>query len=75
MITARLERRVLGAVQFVDATTGAPIDRALRVQTEARVYRQRSGLLVIADAPGLHEHTLAFEARPRLRPSARCPST
>jgi hypothetical protein len=64
MITTRLERRVLGAVQFVDATTGAAIGRALRVESDARVYRQRSGLLVVADAPGLHEHTLTFAAPP-----------
>lgn len=65
-LTARLDRRVLGAVQFVDATTGATIDRALSVETEARVYRNRSGLLVIADAPGLHEHTLEFQSPPAL---------
>lgn len=66
MITTRLERRVLGAVQFVDATTGAAIDRGLRIETEAKVYWQRSGLLVIADAPGLHEHTLEFLHAPGL---------
>lgn len=66
MISTRLERRVLGAVQFLDATTGATIERGLNIQSEARVYRQRSGLLVIADAPGLHEHTLAFAQAPVL---------
>ena len=66
MITTRLERRVLGAVQFVDATTGASIGRGLRIETDAKVYWQRSGLLVIADAPGLHEHTLEFLHAPGL---------
>jgi hypothetical protein len=66
MITTRLERRVLGAIQFVDATTGASVGRGLQVETEAKVYWQRSGLLVIADAPGLHEHTVAFGQAPDL---------
>lgn len=72
---ARLDRRVLGAVQFVDATTGAAIDRALRVETEAKVYRQRSGLLVIADAPGLHDYTLEFQEPPALPAVGSLPIT
>lgn len=67
MIHLQMERRVLGAVEFVDATTGATVRRPLRVQSTARTWWQRSGLLVIADAPGLHEHTSAF-ARPPDQP-------
>lgn len=75
MISARLDRRVLGAMRLVDATTGAAIDRALTIETEARVYRQRSGLLVVADAPGLHGHTLAFQAPPGLPAVGSLPIT
>lgn len=64
MIRLLVERRVLGAVQFIDATTGAPVRRPLRVASTARTWWQRSGLLVIADAPGLHEHTTAFTRPP-----------
>jgi hypothetical protein len=67
MITLLMERRVLGAVEFVDATTGATVRRPLRVESPARTWWQRSGLLVIADAPGLHAHTTAF-ARPPEEP-------
>jgi hypothetical protein len=73
LIRLDIDRRVLGAVDFVDATTGASIGRPLRVRTEARVYRQRSGLLVIADAPGLHEHSLAFAAAPAEPPVGSVP--
>lgn len=73
MIRVDIDRRVLGAVDFVDATTGARIDRALQVRTDARVYRQRSGLLVIADAPGLREHTTAFAAPPEDPPVGSVP--
>ncbi len=64
MIHLDIDHRVLGALDFIDATTGARIERPLQVRTDARVFRQRSGLLVIADAPGLREHTLAFEVAP-----------
>lgn len=64
MTHVRLDRRVLGAVQFVDATTGAAVTRGLRVDSAAKTFRQRSGLLVIANAPGLGEHTVAFDAPP-----------
>lgn len=68
MISLRMERRVLGAVEFRDATTGAPLRRPLRVDSAARTWWQRSGLLVIADAPGLHEHTTAFQQPPEQPP-------
>lgn len=62
----RSERRVLGAVRCVDATTGAALDRPLRVQAPpgARVQRNRSGLLVIHEWRPLAPHVAAFAAPP-----------
>lgn len=62
----RAERRVLGALRCVDATTGAPLDRPLRVQAPegARIERNRSGLLVIHEWPPLALHMAAFTAAP-----------
>lgn len=62
----RVERRVLGALRCVDATTGVPIERPLQVSVAtqagagAGLLRNRSGLYVITTAPGLQEHTHAF---------------
>jgi len=75
MITTRLERRVLGAIEFIDAMTGATITRSMQVQTNARIYRQRSGLWVIADAPGLHDYTLEFSQAPALPAVGSLPIT
>lgn len=62
----RVERRVLGALRCVDATTGAPLEQALRVEAPAgaRVLRNRSGLLVIHGWPALERHTAAFANQP-----------
>jgi hypothetical protein len=62
----RAERRVLGALRCVDATTGAALHRPLRVQAPAgaRVQRNRSGLLVIHEWLPLAQHTAAFAAAP-----------
>lgn len=58
----RAERRVLGALRCVDATTGAALDRPLRVQAPdgARIQRNRSGLLVIHEWLPLAHHAAAF---------------
>lgn len=62
----RAERRVLGALRCVDATTGAPLDRPLRVQAPvgARIQHNRSGLLVIHEWEPLALHVAAFAVPP-----------
>lgn len=60
-----IDRRVLGAVEFLDATTHLPIRRPFYVRSdEARFLRNRSGRYVVADAKGLTHHTRAFTAPP-----------
>lgn len=58
----RVERRVLGAMCCVDATTGAPLSHPLRIAAPAgaRIQRNRSGLFVIHDWAPLAHHTSAF---------------
>lgn len=57
----RADRRVLGAVRLVDAATGRPVVRPLLVAADgARFLRNRSGLYVITDSPGLREHVTSF---------------
>ena len=62
----RVERRVLGALRCVDATTGAPLDQTLRLEAPAgaRILRNRSGLLVIHWWPALAQHAAAFASPP-----------
>jgi len=63
----RVERRVLGALRCIDATTRAGIDTPLQVTVEtARIQRNRSGLYVIATATALAEHEAAFAQPPAL---------
>jgi hypothetical protein len=65
MTPERVDRRVLGAVRFVDAATRTAIGEPLVVSAPGVSWRRNSsGWFVIADAPGLHAHTLAFEAPP-----------
>jgi hypothetical protein len=60
-----LDRRVLGAVAFLDAATRARVLEPLAVRAEgARLARTRRGLYVVFDAPGLKAHTRAFDAPP-----------
>lgn len=60
-----LERRVLGAVSFVDAATRSRILDPLRLRAEGvRFVSNRSGQYVIFDAPGLGEHTVSFASPP-----------
>lgn len=64
-----VERRVLGAVRFVDAATGSRVIDPLSVRAEgARFVRNRSNHYVIFDAPGLEEHTDSFESPPNTPP-------
>jgi hypothetical protein len=60
------ERRVLGAVRFLDATTRLPVRSPLAVTggDGVRLVRNRQGLWVLLEAPGLEEHTESFLAPP-----------
>lgn len=63
----RIHSRVLGALRFVDAGTGAAIPGAMRVEAldgNARLVRNGSGLLVISQWSPLGEHRDAFPAPP-----------
>jgi len=61
----RVERRVLGAVRFLDATTRLPVRSSLRVAGEGvRLVRNLQGLFVVQEAPGLAAHVEAFLAPP-----------
>ena len=61
----RQERRVLGALRCVDATTGLAIaDRLQVVLEDAPILRNRSGLYVIARAAALPTHEVAFATAP-----------
>ncbi len=62
----RVERRVLGALRCVDATTGAPLTQPLRLEApaNARIQRNRSGLFVIHNWAPLAAHSDAFANAP-----------
>ncbi len=61
----RIEWRVLGALRFVDATTGAPVEQPLRVDApDASLTRNRSGLYVIRHWDPLVTHEREFLAPP-----------
>jgi hypothetical protein len=54
-----LERRILGAFRMVSAVTANAIDADLALDAGALdVMRNRSGIYVVRDAPGMHELTL-----------------
>ena len=61
----RIEQRVLGALEFVDATTGARIRKSLRLRAVApaepvRFVRNPSDLYVLRDWPPLAAHEAEF---------------
>lgn len=64
----RVEDRVLGALRLVDAGTGAPIQRRLRVEAVSppspRLVHNPSGLVVVASWPPLATHREHFDAPP-----------
>jgi hypothetical protein len=64
-VIERVDRRVLGAVRLVDAVTGRPILRPLSVAADgSRFLRNRAGLYVIREAPGLDAHVTEFQTPP-----------
>ena len=64
-MTEHVDRRVLGAVRYVDSTTGLPVSKNLMVQGNGlKFVRNLSGHYVIAGAAGLEEHEGAFEKPP-----------
>ncbi len=61
----RLERRVLGALRFVDAASNLPISRPLTIEGEGfRLVRNRSGLYVIDQVDALANFYDAFDPLP-----------
>ena len=65
----RVDRRVLGALRCVDATTLMPIDDPLAVSAPGvRLLRNHSGLYVIQSWTRLPSHEDAFEAPPAAPP-------
>jgi hypothetical protein len=69
VILEHVDRRVLGAVRFVDAATRVPVPEPLVVTApRVRLRRNRSGWYVITAAPGLEPHLDAFLAPPATPP-------
>ncbi|MGA2410528.1 MAG: hypothetical protein ABSG46_09100 [Candidatus Binataceae bacterium] len=58
------DRRVLGAVRFVDGITMATVAEGLHVQSAATLRPNRSGLWVVWRANGLERHATAFDQPP-----------
>ena len=60
-----LDTRILGAVRFIDATTGTPIQSRLEVAGDgARFIRKRLGAYVLASHPAFDGYGRAFGAPP-----------
>lgn len=60
-----IERRVIGAVRCIDATTRLTIESPLRLSIAlTRIQRNRSGLYVIAATQALAAHEAAFGSPP-----------
>lgn len=67
----QVERRVVRALRFVDAETRQPVERSLAVSAPAgvRLVRNRSGVHVITEAPGLAAWTTSFDQPPDSPPA------
>jgi hypothetical protein len=66
-----LDRRILGAVRFLDAATHARIEAGLKVESpHADVRKNRSNLWVLWNATGLEAHTISFDHPPTVPPVA-----
>lgn len=69
-MTDLMDRRLLGAVRFVDVVTGMEVLSPLRVSAPGvRWVRNLRGWFVAASAPGLEAHTHAID-RPPAQPAA-----
>ena len=65
MILENSDRRILGAIRFVDATTGLGIGSPLEVQASGvKIIRNRRGLYVIAGVPGVRTYQETFQQQP-----------
>lgn len=65
MMREHIDRRVLGAVRFIDSTTGLAVTSNLNVNADGlKFVRNLSGHYVIASASGLEAHEGAFEKPP-----------
>jgi hypothetical protein len=62
----QMDRRILGAISFRDATTNLRIRRPLKVKAAAgvRLVRNRSGFYVIFAAPGFDDYESSFNEQP-----------
>lgn len=70
MIREVLDRRVLAALRFVDATVRSQVTGALEIRGDGvRTIRNRSGLHVITEAPGFGAYTAAFRQLPEVAPA------
>lgn len=64
-ILEAIDRRILGALRFIDHTTEALIRRPLEVAADdVRFVRNLSSYYVISTAPGLSSHITKFDAPP-----------
>lgn len=61
-----VERRILGAISFHDATTNLRIRRPLKIEAAAgvKLVRNRSGYYVIFAAPGFDAYVNSFSEQP-----------
>jgi hypothetical protein len=65
VILEQVDRRVLGAIRFVDAVTRATVIDPLQVSApDVAWHRNGRGWFVVSAAPGLRHHTHAFAAAP-----------
>src|SRR5688572_7192736 len=66
MLLEQSDRRVLGAISFLDATTRLQIASPLKIEANGvRLARNRRGLYVVTSAPGFKVYTEAFQQQPR----------
>jgi hypothetical protein len=65
MMLENVDQRALGAIRFVDATTGLWVLDQLVIESDVATFlRNGSGTVVITSARGLADHVAQFEAPP-----------
>ncbi|WP_143467523.1 hypothetical protein [Leptolyngbya ohadii] len=63
------DRRIIGAIRFVDAATDLQIRELLQVEApKAKFIRNLSGYYVIVQAPGFETYSRSFETAPIVAP-------